>query len=152
MNILRTREHRTVPVTSDAFEPFRLMRNLLRWDPYQDLNYPESALNNFMPSFDVEETADSYQFIADLPGIRREDLEIQLAGNRLTISGKREASTTREGSKLYSQERSYGAFTRTFTLPEEVESGKVVAELRDGVLHLAVPKSPEVRPQKINVK
>ena len=151
MNLIRTREHRTLPVQT-AFEPFRLMRNLLRWDPYQDFNLQEDAVNAFMPSFDVEETTDSYLFIADMPGIRREDLDIQLAGNRLTISGKREATSARENGKVYSQERSFGTFTRTFTLPEEVESGKVVAELRDGVLHLMVPKSPEVRPQKINIK
>jgi HSP20 family protein len=152
MNILRTREHRTLPVQTDAFEPFRLMRHFLRWDPYQDLAYPEGATNTFMPSFDVEETADSYHFVADMPGIRREDLELNLAGNRLTISGKRENQSSREAGKYYTQERSFGTFTRTFSLPEEVESGKVVAELRDGVLHLMVPKSPEVRPQKITIK
>ena len=152
MNLLRTREQRAHPVTSDAFEPFRIMRHFFRWDPYQDLGFPESALNTFMPSFDVEETEDAYQFIADLPGIRREDLDIQLAGNRLTIGGTRDATSTREQGKVYTQERSYGAFTRTFALPEEVESGKVVAELRDGVLRLMVPKSPEVRPQKIDIK
>jgi HSP20 family protein len=151
MNLIRTRERRTLPVQT-ALEPFRLMRNLLRWDPYQDFNFQEDAVNTFMPSFDVEETSDSYLFIADMPGIRREDLDIQLAGNRLTISGKREATSARENGKIYSQERSFGTFTRTFTLPEEVESGKVVAELRDGVLHLMVPKSPEVRPQKIDIK
>ena len=128
------------------------MRHLLRWDPYQDLAFPESSLNTFMPSFDVEETVDAYQFVADLPGIRREDLDLQLAGNRLTISGKREATGNRESGKLFTQERSFGAFSRTFALPEEVEPGKVVAELRDGVLHLMVPKSPEVRPQKISIK
>jgi len=152
MNILRTREHRALPVSNDAFEPFRLMRHFLRWDPYQDLAFPETGANTFMPSFDVEETADSYHFVADMPGIRREDLELQMAGNRLTISGKRETQTGREGGKYYAQERSFGTFTRTFTLPEEVESGKVAAELRDGVLHLMVPKSPEIRPQKITIK
>lgn len=77
--------------------------------------------------------------------------DIQLAGNRFTLSGRREAQTPGEEGKVYSQERSFGTFTRTFALPEEVESGKVVAELRDGVLHLRVPKSSEVRPQKIKI-
>jgi HSP20 family protein len=152
MNLIRTRETRGIPVQGTAFEPFRLMRHLLRWDPYQDFGNPEEAAGTFMPSFEVEETADAYQFTADMPGIARDDLDIQMAGNRLTISGKREADASRSGARFYCQERSYGTFTRTFALPEEVDSGKVVAELRDGVLHLMVPKSPEIRPQKVEIK
>ncbi len=151
MNLIRTREPRTAPVQSNVLEPFRLMRNFLRWDPYRDFGFLEEAGNTFLPSFDVKETADAYHFVADMPGIRKEDLDIQLAGNRLTISGRREAETSSQESTCYSQERSFGTFTRSFTLPEEVESGKVAAELRDGVLHLMVPKSPEVRPHKISI-
>jgi len=151
MNILRTRETRALPVQANVLEPFRLMRNLLRWDPYREFNFPEESASAFMPSFDVRETADSYVFKADMPGIRREDLDIQLAGNRLTISGRREAEATGQEGQTYTQERSFGTFSRSFTLPEEVESSKVAAELRDGVLHLMVPKSPEVRPQKIKI-
>ena len=151
MNLIRTRETRALPASS-AFEPFRLMRNLMRWDPYRDFGFPEDvAASSFMPSFDVKETQDAYVFTADMPGIRREDLEIELTGNRLTISGKREREEQAAQHTFYTQERSYGTFSRTFALPEEVESGKVAAELRDGVLHLMVPKSPEVRPQKINI-
>jgi len=151
MNLIRTRESRAVPVTASPFEPFRLMRNLLRWDPYREFNFPDEVSGTFLPSFDVKETADAYVFIADMPGIRKEDLDIQLAGNRLSISGKRESESSGEEGRVYSQERSFGTFSRSFSLPEEVESGKVAAELRDGVLHLMVPKSPEVRPQKITI-
>ena len=151
MNLIRIREPRTAPVQTNVVEPFRLMRNFLRWDPYRDFGFLDEPANAFMPSFDVKESADAYHFVADMPGIRKEDLDIQLAGNRLTVSGKREADTTQEEGRVYTQERSYGTFSRTFALPEEVESGKVAAELRDGVLHLMVPKSPEVRPQKINI-
>lgn len=150
MNLIRTRESRPVNFPAEAFEPFRLMRSLLRWDPYR-----ETALGNegsaFMPSFDVKETAEAYILTADMPGIRREDLDIQLAGNRLSIGGRREAEPVREGERYYSQERSYGTFNRTFSLPEEVQASQVKADLRDGVLHLTVPKSPEVRPQKIAI-
>lgn len=149
MNLVRTRQSHSVPTPVDALEPFRLMRNLLHWDPYRDLG--SLAEGVFMPSFDVEETSDAYVFTADLPGIHQEDLDIQVAGNRLTISGHREAKGTKENVRYYSQERTYGKFSRTFTLPEEVESRKVAAELRDGELHLMVPKSPEVRPQKIAI-
>jgi HSP20 family protein len=151
MNFLRTREKAGVPVQSNALEPFRLMRDLLRWDPYRDIYSADQIVSSFMPSFDVEETEDSYVFTGDLPGIRKDDLDIQLAGNRLTITGKRESGGTKDGTKTYAQERVYGTFSRTWTMPEEVESKRVVAELRDGVLHLMVPKSPESRPQKIRV-
>jgi HSP20 family protein len=151
MNLIRTRESRAIPVQANVLEPFRLMRNLLRWDPYRDFNFQEEMGSTFLPSFDVKETADAYVFVADMPGIRKEDLDIQLAGNRLTVSGRREAEGANEVGQVYSQERSFGTFTRTFSLPEEVQSAKVAAELRDGVLHLMVPKSPEVRPQKISI-
>ncbi len=151
MNLIRTRQSQSLPVTTDSFEPFRLMRNLLRWDPYRDLAFPAEGGNAFMPSFDVKETTDAYIFTADMPGIQKEELDIQLAGNRLTISGHRETEETKENERFYSQERSFGTFNRTFSLPEEVDSGKVAAELRDGVLHLMIPKSPETRPQKIAI-
>lgn len=151
MNLIRTRQPQTLPSTTDTLEPFRLMRNLLRWDPYRELSFPMEGGSTFMPSFDVKETADAYVFTADMPGIQKDNLDIQLTGNRLTISGHRESEGTREGETFYSQERSFGTFSRTFSLPEEVESGKVAAELREGVLHLMVPKSPETRPQKITI-
>jgi HSP20 family protein len=151
MNLIRTRENRTLPVQTNVFEPFRLMRDFMRWDPYREFAFPGEQASTFLPSFDVKETTDAYQFTADMPGIRKEDLDIQLAGNRLTISGKRECGSTQEEGRVYAQERSFGTFTRSFTLPEEVESAKVAAELRDGVLHLMIPKSPEVRPRKISI-
>jgi len=150
MNLIRARESRTLPIQTPVLEPFRVMRNLLRWDPFRDFNYLEEPSSAFMPSFDVKENADAYVFTADMPGIKRDDLDIQLAGNRLTISGHRETEAGEEG-QVYSMERSFGSFSRSFTLPEEVESSKVAAELKDGVLTLKVPKSPEVRPRKITI-
>jgi HSP20 family protein len=151
MNLIRTREPRSLPVQTPVVEPFRLMHNLLRWDPFREFSYLDESTSAFMPSFDVKETPEAYVFTADMPGIRREDLDIQLAGNRLTINGHRESETRREEHRVYSQERSFGSFSRSFTLPEEVESAKVAAELKDGVLSLTVPKSPEVRPRKISI-
>ncbi len=151
MNMLRTRDTRSPypAALAEAFEPLSLVRNFLRWDPFQDASPGSQGTSTFLPSFDVKETADAYHFTADMPGIRREDLDIQMAGNRLSISGRREAEPRKEDERWYALERSFGTFNRTFSLPEEVEAGKVVAELRDGVLHLMVPKSPGVRPQKI---
>jgi len=150
MTILRTREPQVLPTTAANLEPFRLMRDFLRWDPLRDydLGAPTAA---FMPSFDVKESPDAYQLKADLPGILEADLEISLESNRLTVAGKREAEAIKDGERWHLAERSNGSFSRTFTLPEDVDAEKVVAELRNGVLTLMVPKRPEVRPKKISV-
>lgn len=150
MTILRTRTPQAAPATAATLEPFRLMRDFMRWDPLRDydLAAPTAA---FMPSFDVKEAPDAYQFKADLPGIQEADLEISLEGTRLTVAGKRDEEALNEGDRLHLAERSHGRFSRTFTLPEDVEGEKVVAELRHGVLTLMVPKRPETRPRKINV-
>ena len=149
MSILRTRTPQATPATAATLEPFRLMRDFLRWDPLLDYNL--GAPTAFMPSFDVKETPDAYQFKADLPGILEAELEISLEGSRLTVAGKREDEALKDGERVHLSERSHGNFSRTFTLPEDVEGEKVVAELRNGVLILMVPKRPEVRPRKINV-
>ena len=149
MSILRTRTPQAAPATAATLEPFRLMRDFLRWDPL--LDYGPGAPTAFMPSVDVKETPDAYQFKADLPGILEAELEISLEGNRLTVAGKREEEPLKDGERIHLFERSHGTFSRTFTLPEDVEGEKVVAELRNGVLTLMVPKRPEVRPRKINV-
>lgn len=150
MTILRTLNPQTMPATAATLEPFRLMRDFMRWDPLREWDITPGS-GAFMPSFDVKESPDAYQFRADLPGILEADLEISLEGTRLTVAGKREAEVLKEGERLHLSERSHGRFSRTFTLPEDVEGEKVVAELRNGVLTLMVPKRPEVRPRKINV-
>ena len=150
MSILRTRTPQVHPVTAASLEPFRLMRDFMRWDPLRDFDLTAPAAA-FMPSFDVKEGPDAYTFKADLPGIQEADLEISLEGTRLTVAGKREAEPLAEGERSHLFERSHGTFSRTFTLPEEVEGDRVGAELRNGVLTLLVPKRPEVRPKKISV-
>ena len=90
-------------------------------------------------------------FRADLPGVKESDLEISLTGNRLTISGRREQERHEQGDTFYASERSYGSFTRAFTLPEGVDGDNVNADLKSGVLTLSVPKKPEVQPRKVSI-
>jgi HSP20 family protein len=152
MTNLLTRERQTSP--QGLLEPFRMMREMLRWDPLREGTWTpgfESAAT-FMPSFEVKETDGAYHFKADLPGIKDEDLEIQVLGNRLTISGKREAEKKEENETYHLFERSFGSFSRTFTLPEEVEPRDVHAELKQGVLSLTIPKRPESKPQKVKIQ
>lgn len=87
-----------------------------------------------------------------MPGVKESDLELSLTGNRLTISGKREEEKKEQDERWYAYERSYGSFSRTFTLPQGVDSERVGAELKDGVLRVSIPKKPEMKPKKIELK
>jgi HSP20 family protein len=136
-------------------DPFEMMRDLLQWDPFRELSRGVAgggAVAGFIPSFEVKETKDSYVFKADLPGVKQEDLNISLTGNRLTVSGQRQAEKRDESDTHYVYERSFGSFSRSFTLPEGIDVDHVQAELKDGVLNVVVPKKPEVQPKRILVK
>lgn len=135
------------------WEPLRLMRDLMGWEPFAGVLpslLGEPAV--FAPRFEVKETKDAYVFKADLPGIEEEDLDITLNGNRLTVSGRREAEQRDEGETYYTYERSYGSFARSFTLPEGADAEQVEADLKDGVLTLSVAKKTEHQPRKISLK
>jgi HSP20 family protein len=135
------------------WDPFRAMRDLLRWEPFgvttPSFQSFESAV--FSPDFEVKETKEAFVFTADVPGVKEGDLDIRLTQNRLSISGKRESEKTEKGDQFYATERSYGSFTRSFTLPEGVQAEKIGAELKGGVLTLMIPKKPEAQPKKIDV-
>ena len=129
------------PSTRAALEPFRLMRDLLRWDPFQEMRPSwTSEVPSFLPAFEVKENKDSFVFKADVPGVKEHDLEVTTTGNRLTVSGKRETENEEKDDTYYACERSYGSFTRSFTLPEQADAAHVKAELKNGELTVVVPK------------
>ena len=150
MSILKTRENpRTI--TPWTQEPFMSMRDLLNWNPFREsMGLMDTAA--YAPTFEVKETPTAYVFKADIPGIREEDLSVELANNRLVVSGKREEEKKEDNETYHLFERSYGSFSRSFSLPEDVHSSKVDAHLRDGVLTVTVVKSPEAKPQKIQIQ
>lgn len=137
-----------------AWDPYRMVESLLRWDPFREMeplwNFTAPAAT-FAPAFEVKETAEAYLFKADLPGVSEKDLEVTLTGDRLTIMGKRHNEEEKKGERFYVYERSYGAFTRTFTLPAGVDAAHIFADMKDGVLTLQLPKVPEAQPKKIDV-
>lgn len=134
------------------WDPFQEMRSLLSWDPFRAIRAPSIPDVQFMPAFEVKETKDGFLFKADLPGVKEADLDVHLSGDRLLISGKREAERTEESDTIYAYERTFGSFQRSFTLPTGVDANNVRAELKEGVLTVLVPKSPETQPKKIAVK
>jgi HSP20 family protein len=137
---------------SRLIDPFDVMNELMRWDPFRELGVVSNRSVAFVPTFEVKETKDGYVFKADLPGIKEKDLDISLTGNRLTVAGRREEEQRQEEERYFAYERSYGSFSRSFTLPEGVDAENVQAELKDGVLTLNVAKKPEVKAKKIELK
>ncbi len=102
------------------------------------------------PTLNVWETEGEIWAEAELPGVSEEDLDISVAGNELTIKGKRKA-TKPEDSLFHRQERGTGAFTRTVRLPVEIDIDKIEATLRGGILSLRLPKAESEKPHKINI-
>ena len=154
MSVIRrvTPEHPVASVKPEN-DPFRW---LLRWDPFREMapswfgQPPAEA--TFSPAFEVKENKDSFLFKADLPGMKEPDVEVKLQGDRLTVSGKREAETEDKGDTFYTYERSFGSFLRTFTLPDGFDADHVHAELKDGVLTIVVPKKAVAQAKTIAIK
>lgn len=153
-NIVRRTEE--TPVASREIDPVRWMRDLMAWDPFREMSpswFPIAReMKTFSPAFEVKENPDGYSFKADLPGIKEKDIEVKLTGNRLAISGKREEEKEDKNDTYYTYERSYGSFSRAFTLPEGADLEHVQAELKDGVLMIAVPKKAVVQPKTVTIK
>jgi HSP20 family protein len=147
-----TRETRTLAHPAmPGPDPFQLMRSFLRWDPFRDMDFSLDAGASFTPSFDIRETPTAYLFEADLPGIRQEDLNIQLTGNRLAVTGRREDTHRRDEGNQFAMERSFGTFARSFSLPDGVDTRAIKADLDHGVLTVTLPKTPEIQARKIPI-
>lgn len=116
--------------------------------PY--LHIPACTLGTNSPKTNLLENGDEFEVRAELPGISKDDISIKIQGNYLEISGKR-AIETPEGFKPHRNERTATTFSRSFTLPEEVDTKKVDAALKDGVLYLTLPKSEAGKPRQIAI-
>ena len=144
----------TLPVRSPS-------RSAVRWDPLRELDelYERvntlwqsglsGALDQWSPLADVEETDDAYTVEIDLPGVAREDVDIQLDDRRLTVSGDIEEKE-RTGI-LHRRTRRVGRFHFSVTLPGDVDADNVSAQLHDGVLTVHVPKSAQTKPRRIAI-
>ena len=152
-NIAVRKENGNKPAPLATWEPSRMIRDFFGWDPFREMApFTPQLPAGFMPSFEVKETKDSYLFKADVPGVKESDLDVTLTGNRLTISGKRDAEKEEQSDTYYTYERSYGDFTRSFTLPEGVDTNSVHADLSQGVLTLNIRKTPDAQTKKIAVQ
>jgi len=119
-----------------------------------DVSAEEGALTSFVPKVNTREGEDAYYVEIDLPGIKKEDIEITTEDNVLTISGERKMKEEVKEDDYYKIESAYGKFSRSFTLPEKVDVEKIEAESKDGVLEVVIPKlkEEEKKPKKIEIK
>ncbi|MDO9280438.1 MAG: Hsp20/alpha crystallin family protein [Pseudomonadota bacterium] len=135
-------------------ESMRRMQDLFR-DPLFEMDpigfLEAGRMTQFMPDFEVRETQNGLVFVADLPGVKEQDLEINVIGNRLRINGRREFEQENRGDTWYAAERAYGTFNRTFILPEGIETENVDANLENGVLTVRVPKAAQAQPRRIAI-
>jgi HSP20 family protein len=106
---------------------------------------------NGAPRTNLYDSGDKLQVIAEIPGMAKEDLKVRIQGNYLELSGKRGLEAPR-GYKAHRVERNMNEFTRSFTLPSEVNADKIEAVLRDGLLTLVLPKIEAARPKQISIK
>ncbi|MBM4361597.1 MAG: Hsp20 family protein [Deltaproteobacteria bacterium] len=140
----------------EGWDPFRAMREILRHEPFADVvaapSWAERTPQAFVPAFEVSESKDAFEFHADMPGVDAANLEVKLTGNRLLVTGRREAKKADRGDTYYTYERAYGGFTRAFTLPDGADGDKIRAELKDGVLSVVVPKRPPAQATQVEIQ
>lgn len=114
----------------------------------------EDALGRgaWMPAVDIYETADKEIVLkAELPGLRREDIDLTVENHTLTIRGERKPDEEAANAQFHRSERMFGACSRSFTLPNTVDAARVKAEYRDGVLTVRLPRREEAKPRQITV-
>jgi HSP20 family protein len=136
---------------------------LTRWDPFVDFArlsrdffdapfVKENGTPRFSPRVDVYEEKDALVLAAELPGLKAEDVKVDVEKNVLTLSGERKLEKQEEKDGYRVLERQFGSFARSFVLPETVDGEKIEAALADGVLKVRIPKRPQAQPRKITVK
>ena len=109
-------------------------------DKFFNESMQKSGMNTFVPKVDISENDKAFELQVEVPGMNKEDYKIEVNDNYLTISGERKLSSEKREKNFHSIETSYGTFTRSFTLPENVNADKINAKYNNGILELTVPK------------
>jgi len=143
---------------------------LTRWDPFRDLNIMQDRMNRLFedagrgwrgdepaattawsPAVDIYETEGEILVQAELPGVDRKDILLNLEKNVLTLKGERRFEKEAKQENYHRIERAYGAFSRSFSIPAIVEEDKIRAEYKDGILKIALPKKDQIKPKQIQI-
>ena len=145
---------------------------VVRWDPFQDLITLQDRMNQIFeqtldrsrgkregmtasawsPPVDIYETAENLILKAELPGLSKNDIDIQVRDNRLTLKGERRHEKEVKEENYLRVERAYGAFQRVFSLPTDIQPDKIHATFKDGVLEVTIPKAEVAKPKQITVE
>lgn len=147
------------------------MNSITRWNPFREMAAMQSAMDRMFedawrgswptlsslsgfetPALDIHETDSAYTVAVPLPGVNPEAISVKMENGVLTISGELPQPKVDENTKVVVQERFYGKFSRSVTLPQHVDADKVDATYDNGVLTLTLPKLPEAQPKQIAVK
>ena len=145
-------------------------RALSAWDPFEDLGlfrdlgFPsrlsrrlrdlggEVRSGDFAPAVDIAEREDAYVVTAEVPGCKKEDVQVEVHDNVLTVSGEKRSEREEKNEKSRWVERSYGRFTRSFTLPADADLDRIEAAFKDGVLSVTVARTAETKPKQISIR
>ena len=136
------------------WDPFRLAREEMETLWSQLIGEPTERLfkGRIVPSLDLSETPNTIEIRMDAPGMKPEEIDVQLANGVLTISGERKEEKEDKGKTFHRVERRYGSFSRSVTVPAAVTEDKVDAQYHDGVLTITLQKTEEAKSRKIKVK
>jgi HSP20 family molecular chaperone IbpA len=131
---------------------------LNRWDPFAELNRLHDQLMTgrpekrvFEPPVDIIEETEAYELRAELPGFAANQVEVEVDKGILSITGERSREEDKEGRSYRRVERVYGRFARSFSLPDTVDAESIMAEMKDGLLTVRLPKRPAATPRKVTV-
>jgi HSP20 family protein len=123
---------------------------IVRWDPFRDFGF--AAPNTWVPPVDIFQTGDHELVLkAELPDMSREDIDITVENFVLTVKGEKKLSHEVKEEQYHHLERRYGTFSRSFSLPQTVDSNRVAAEYKNGVLTVRLPLREEAKPRTIKV-
>lgn len=145
---------------------------LVRWDPFRNLatlqgrinrlfedafpshpsNEDELSSGDWKPLADIYDKGDAVLIHVELPGVKKEDVSIEVQDSILTLKGKRLSEKEFEKEKYYRRERSFGSFQRSFTLPPVTNPDKIKAKFKEGVLEIEIPKPEESNPRQVSIK
>lgn len=139
--------------TNDPFRALQQRINTLFEDSLGLAPFSEEtwSLSSWAPACDIYETENEIVVKAELPEVKKEDVQVSLENNVLTIRGDRKFSDETKREDYHRIERSYGEFVRSFTLPAIIDSNRIAAEFKEGVLRVTLPKREEARPKQIEV-
>lgn len=146
-----------------------MIMNIIKYDPFRDLRSLQDEMNRLFtsslprhtnreemsagwaPSVDIYESENQIVLEAELPGMKREDFEVSIENNVITLRGKRHFEKKDDGDNYHRVERAYGTFTRSFNLPRTVSTEGIKADFKNGVLSVTLPKNVEARSRRIEV-